>query len=626
MHTKVFPLTVILVLGLTSCNLPPSNPPRSSPPAATSTDQPGTSLVALPDEPSLFAAPPIVAVPKSTVQIAGDALDAYQAPGNRLRVVCQQPCPLDERLADALYAGYLVTIQNLVRTVGFDVLDKYKPIDVHITRDSSCVRSAGENGSSGHYPDDPNSIVICLYLTDPDITEEDPAFWRTPEAAIRLGGLGVFAHEYAHSLLFGRFRASLHDFVSPIEWNTLSPSDPYYGDLCDPVYESFAPFTHRLCLELGLTYPQLLQSLIDMNRLYEGGHGEMYGMVSFNQYLAILDDILGGGVRQVFVDVGYQSFFDDESTTPYRLPYADEPCSYRAQVLGGETTPLGTTLDVNAAFEKTWRVKNSGSCNWDGVQLVFVRGEAMTETTVVAVASTAAGAIVPVTVPLTAPGVEGVHAGVWRLRSPSGQDFGPVLNLMVFTRPGCSLPPQFSFLKADPPTVGPRALSLITWGQVTNVDDLELVGLGSADPDGDRLLVRPDRTTTYTLKASCGTNTVTTQVTLTVDTGLPPFAITDLTARADPADFEGACGEYGKHIDFAAGFASNGPGVVLYHWDRSDQAISDPKILVFEAAGTHAFNSSWTLGRSFRGWMELKILAPVESEAVRADFSLTCDP
>ena len=258
-----------------------------------------------------------------------------------------------------------MSIQSLVRMVGFDVLDKYDPIDIHLTRDRYCTE--GVVASSGFYPDNPNSIVICVNLTDKDKLEKDPESPPTPEIAIRYGGLGCFRHEYIHSMFFGRFRANLHDFVFPIEYNNIDPSDPHYGDLCDWTYSTIAPFTYQVCQSKTLTFAQLIQSMSDMNKLYEGGYGDMYGMVSFNQYLAVLNNILGTDVRPIFAAVGYQRSFSDESTTPYSLPDASAPCSYQASLLSDVTVPLGTMLDVGTSFDKTWQIKNSGSCDWKGV-------------------------------------------------------------------------------------------------------------------------------------------------------------------------------------------------------------------------------------------------------------------
>ena len=428
-------------------------------------------------------------------------------------MLCKQPCPLDERLIDAVYAGYKVTIQQDVRTAGIDVLDKWGAMDIHLSRDSTCLRSGGELGLTFQYSG-VDRLGICLYLTDPDM-QTDPGAPFTPESAARNGGLGVFAHEYVHAILWGRF-ASTHDFVFPIEYKTMDPANTGdYGNLCNPTYQNLAPLTYQLCKEKGFTFDQLIQSLSDIDRLYQDGKGDLSGgTVGYSQYLAILNSILGSDVMQVFTDTGYTKILNYEGNAAYTFPYANESCTFRAAIVQDATIPLGTTLDVNAPFEKTWRIKNTGSCAWDGVQLVYARGEAMSTTTSVPVAATAAGAETDITVPMTAPADAGVHTGEWRLRNSSGRDFGPIINLTLYTRPGCSSEPQFSSFTADPPAIGPGALSMLSWGQVTNMDTLEIAGIGPVDPGGDRLLVQPNHPTTYTLQATCGGKQIETKATV----------------------------------------------------------------------------------------------------------------
>ena len=593
--------------------------------AATANVPSGLSLytaVELPKSSSRFPPPPITTIPKSTVELGGESFDAYQIPGDRLRVVCKQPCPLPERLIDAVYAGYKVTIQQDVRTAGIDILDKWGAMDIHLNRDSTCRRLEVEWGLTFQYSG-VDRLGICLYLTDPDILS-DPKAPLAPESAARSGGIGVLAHEYLHAVLWGRF-ASTHDFVYPIEYKTQDTANTGdYGNLCNPAYQGIAPLTYQLCKDKGFTFDQLIQSLSDIDRLYQEGKGDLSGgTVGYNQYLAILNSILGSDVLQVFKDIGYMKILNYEGTAAYTLPFANESCTFRAAIVRDATIPLGTTLDVNAPFEKTWRIKNTGSCAWDGVQLVYARGEAMSTANSVPVAATAAGAETEVTVPMTAPADAGVHTGEWRLRTSSGRDFGPILNLTLYTRPGCSAAPQFSSFAADPPMIGPGALSMLSWGQVTNVDKLEIAGIGPVDPGGDRLLIQPDHTTTYTLRATCGGKKVETQATVTVDESLPHFAISNITASADPAKFSGSCGDL-KGVLFTGSFVSNGPGVVLYGWRRSDSKTFTSAVYIFDKAGAHSLTVNWGLMSSFDGWMEFKILAPVESDAVQANFSLVC--
>jgi hypothetical protein len=632
MKRAIIPFLMVLMLVGTSCNLPAAIPDTPSIPAGGSaaTAEPTGSLAAtvfktdLPEQHTRFPPPPIIAAPKSTLQIGGESFDTYLVPGDRFRLVCKQPCELDERLIDALYVSYKVTAAQEVRTAGLDVLDSIKTIDIHLTRDQSCTRYQGELGLTGSYPNDPNSLFLCMYLDDSEVQASSLASF-TPEAVIRLGGLGVFGHEYVHAMLWGRF-SSTHDFVFPIEYVTLNPTQrDEYRDLCNPTYQGLAPLTYQLCQSKGLTFDQLMQSLLDVNSLYEDGLGNVKGTVGYNQYKAILNDILGSDVSQVFQDTGYSKIFADEGSTPYILPYVHDPCRYRATLVEDVTVPLGTILDVNSNFDKTWKIKNSGTCDWKGVQLVFVRGEAMTASKAVAVPDTVAGGTVDVTVPMAAPGEEGVHIGEWRLRNSAGKDFGPIINLTLYTRPGCSLPPKVSFFKAEPATIGPGALSLLSWGQVTNVDKLEIVGIGPVDPNGDRMLVQPSATISYTLQATCGTNIVTSKAVITVDPSLPAFAISNIRATADPVQFSGSCGG-GKTIDFTGQFESSGPGAMLYQWNWYDGSAMQPAIFIVNQAGSHSLDLSPIFWNNTTGWLEFKVLAPALQAGAQANFTITCTP
>jgi hypothetical protein len=602
----------------------PTVPPAGATGSAPTAGGPAAANALLTVPKQQIPPPPIVTIPRSTVTVAGATYDVFQAEGNRLRLLCQQPCQLDDRLIDADYAGYQVMIQMLVRNVGFDVVDAFQSIDVHLTRDDNCRRAEGEIGLSGEYTNGPKAAFICVYLTETDIASSDPATPMTPETAVRMGGLGVFAHEYLHVLLFGRFTFSSHDFIFPIENATTGAAGSPAPDLCSDSYQSGSPLTYELCKTEGFTYAQLIASLRMVDRLYQDGHGNVGGAVGVNQYLAILNHLLGKDVTATFTNIGYMKIIYEEGpSTPYKLPYASESCSYDAAVTADTTIPLGTTVDVNSSFDKTWAITNAGTCSWEGVGLVSVGGEDLSSGAVPTIAPTAGGAAVDVTVRMTAPAGPGVHAGEYRLRAPSGNVFGPIFNLVVYARPGCSVPAEFSSLKAEPATIGAGALSMLTWGQVTNVDKLELVGFGETAVSGGRVLVQPDQTTTYTLRATCGASSVTKEVTVTVDTSLPAFAITNVTAAADPPSYSGPC-EGGKRLYFTGEFVSNGPGVVLYRWDRMDGMAPNVLPWTFDAAGSQRLTSDWQLSGTVQGWMELKILAPVESEPARANFSLAC--
>jgi hypothetical protein len=98
------------------------------------------------------------------------------------------------------------------------------------------------------------------------------------------------------------------------------------------------------------------------------------------------------------------------------------------------TIPDDTELAPNTEFVKTWRLRNSGTCDWGkGFQFVFVEGDQMDGPAAVSVSPTLAGDSVDVSVPLRAPQTSGTYRGRWRMRTPDGQPFGdrPFVRIVV---------------------------------------------------------------------------------------------------------------------------------------------------------------------------------------------------
>ncbi len=101
------------------------------------------------------------------------------------------------------------------------------------------------------------------------------------------------------------------------------------------------------------------------------------------------------------------------------------PCN-RAEFLGDVTIPDGTTVPPGFTFTKTWRVRNSGSCNWSrSYHVVYVEGtplgnvgDFMLQTEI------PPGTEAQISLPLQAPLQGGLAETHWKLRSPDGQVFG----------------------------------------------------------------------------------------------------------------------------------------------------------------------------------------------------------
>jgi hypothetical protein len=97
-----------------------------------------------------------------------------------------------------------------------------------------------------------------------------------------------------------------------------------------------------------------------------------------------------------------------------------------AQFIADVTVPDGTNFAAGTAFQKTWRLKNIGSCAWTtSYALVFDSGNALgAPSSVNFPINVNPGQTVDLTVNMTAPNASGLYFSYWRLRNASGGIFG----------------------------------------------------------------------------------------------------------------------------------------------------------------------------------------------------------
>ncbi len=103
------------------------------------------------------------------------------------------------------------------------------------------------------------------------------------------------------------------------------------------------------------------------------------------------------------------------------------PCD-QAAYIRDTTIPDGTIFLGGTSFTKTWLIKNTGSCTWDGTySIVFGdQGDVMggaASTPLVTSGTVAPGDTVQISVDLVAPSSPGDYKGYWKLRNPSGSVF-----------------------------------------------------------------------------------------------------------------------------------------------------------------------------------------------------------
>jgi hypothetical protein len=91
------------------------------------------------------------------------------------------------------------------------------------------------------------------------------------------------------------------------------------------------------------------------------------------------------------------------------------------------TVPDNTEFEPGESFDKTWRLRNSGSCNWtSSYSIVFTDGDRMDapESQAITTGTVAPGQEIDVTVELQAPDDPGTYQGYFKLESDNGVEFG----------------------------------------------------------------------------------------------------------------------------------------------------------------------------------------------------------
>jgi hypothetical protein len=143
-----------------------------------------------------------------------------------------------------------------------------------------------------------------------------------------------------------------------------------------------------------------------------------------------LQVVTSGGIVPT---AGPGSVVPPEPTEPPPPPVTTEAgCTLDSQYVADVTVPDGTVMSPGAAFVKTWRVRNSGTCDWEaGFQLAFVSGDQMGGPASVSLPAVAAGGETDVSASLVAPSSYGTHKGTWRVKSSDGTMFGTNLTVVI---------------------------------------------------------------------------------------------------------------------------------------------------------------------------------------------------
>ncbi len=120
-------------------------------------------------------------------------------------------------------------------------------------------------------------------------------------------------------------------------------------------------------------------------------------------------------------------------------------CQLRAAYAGDVTIPDDTVISAGESFVKTWRIRNSGTCNWEtGTELVAISGEALGTTERVAVPPTAPEGTAEVSVEMVAPEEPGTYRSNWQLEAPDGTRFGGTFYVQIVVEEEPAPPTDFT--------------------------------------------------------------------------------------------------------------------------------------------------------------------------------------
>jgi hypothetical protein len=189
--------------------------------------------------------------------------------------------------------------------------------------------------------------------------------------------------------------------------------------------------------------------------------------------------------------------------TPAPGPTATPPACYDGmEFIDDVTVPDGTQMQPGQDFDKTWRVRNTGTCTWDtSYYVAFVQGDRMDGDSENVKGSVASGSTYDITIDQEAPDDPGTYGGVWEMRNGRGVPFGERLWVEIVV-PGApaatSVPPTATSVPPVQPTPPPAPVidyftaepaSVALGGAVTlnwsfSGQDLSSATIIRSDPDG----------------------------------------------------------------------------------------------------------------------------------------------
>ncbi len=113
---------------------------------------------------------------------------------------------------------------------------------------------------------------------------------------------------------------------------------------------------------------------------------------------------------------------------------AAPPCTNDSKFLQDITVPDGTHFAPGTAFDKTWRIQNTGTCTWDTTyQFRLINDVGMAGQNFNLPKTVAPNDTIDITVKFVSPMTAGKYRSQWRIFAPDGSPFGqrPYVEIVV---------------------------------------------------------------------------------------------------------------------------------------------------------------------------------------------------
>jgi hypothetical protein len=105
---------------------------------------------------------------------------------------------------------------------------------------------------------------------------------------------------------------------------------------------------------------------------------------------------------------------------------------YNAWFVADVTIPPGTAYKTGDKFTKTWRLLNTGTCDWNGdFKITYVGGNIFGSDTTKIRQRVGVGGTADISLDMVAPDLEGTAISNWQMATDTGSLFGPVLSASI---------------------------------------------------------------------------------------------------------------------------------------------------------------------------------------------------